>query len=161
MAMYHLEIKAYDQAVDCAEKSIYLAPGNANNLVEASMIMNKTGNPQKALDLIKKALRVCPVYRPGFLRGLGLSYFLLNELDLAIRVFRESISRESEYLSAHTSLAAIYGELGQLEEAKSTVREIKRLAPDFSVKNYLEQVSFQNPEILRRMESGLRNAGLE
>jgi TolB-like protein/Tfp pilus assembly protein PilF len=160
LAMYHLEVKAYDQALEMAEKSIALAPNNAINLGEASMIMNKTGNPQRALELKKRAMRVCPMYRPGFLRGLGLSYYLLGQFDRAIRAFKESIARESEYLSAHTNLAAIFGELENRLEAEATVREIIRLAPDFSIKAYMAGLSFSDPEVLTRMEAGLRKAGL-
>ena len=100
------------------------------------------------------------MYRPGFLRGLGLSYYLLGQLDLAINAFKQSIVRESEYLSAHTNLASIYGELGKLGEAKEPVREILRLAPNFSIKAYMNGLSFSDPEVLTRMEAGLRKAGL-
>ena len=100
------------------------------------------------------------MFRPGFLRGLGLSYYLLGQLDSAISAFKQSIVRESEYLSAHTNLASIFGELGRLEEAKEPVREILRLALDFSIKAYMEGLSFSDPEILTRMEEGLRKAGL-
>jgi TolB-like protein/Tfp pilus assembly protein PilF len=160
LAMYYLEVKEYDQAFNMAEKSIFLAPDNAINLGEASMVMNKTGHPQRALELKKRAMRVCPMYRPGFLRGLGLSYYLLGQLDFAISAFKESIARESEYLSAHTNLAAIFGELGNSEECKTAVSEIKRLSPNFSIKSYMQGLSFRDPEILTRIEAGLRNAGL-
>ncbi len=98
--------------------------------------------------------------RPGFLRGLGLSYYLLGNFDSAIRAFKESIERESEYLTAHTNLASIFGELGRLEEAEKSTQEILRLAPDFSIKAYMEGLSFSNPEVLSRIEEGLRKAGL-
>ena len=160
LAMYHLEMKAFDQAKEMAEKAISLAPDNAHNLGEVSMVLNKTGNPQRALELKKRAMRACPMYRPGFLRGLGLSYYLLGQLDSAISAFKQSIVRESEYLSAHTNLASIYGELGRLEEAKEPVSEILRLAPDFSIKAYMKGLSFSDPEVLTRMEDGLRKAGL-
>ena len=160
LAMYHLEMKAFDQAKEMAEKAISLAPNNAHNLGEVSMVLNKTGNPQRALELKKRAMRACPMYRPGFLRGLGLSYYLLGQLDSAISAFKQSIVRESEYLSAHTNLASIYGELGRLEEAKEPVSEILRLAPDFSIKAYMKGLSFSDPEVLTRMEDGLRKAGL-
>ena len=65
-------------------------------------------------------MRICPNYRPGFLRGLGLSYYLLGQLDTSIDYFRESIARESEYLSAYTTLAAIHGEQGNAAEAAKT-----------------------------------------
>ncbi|MDH3636147.1 MAG: tetratricopeptide repeat protein [Gammaproteobacteria bacterium] len=160
LAMYHLELKEFDQAKEMAEKAISLAPNNAQNLGEVSMVLNKTGNPQRALELKKRAMRACPMYRPGFLRGLGLSYYLLGQLDSAISAFKQSIARESEYLSAHTNLASIYGELGRLEEAKEPVSEILRLAPDFSIKTYMKGLSFSDPKILTRMEDGLLKAGL-
>ena len=53
------------------------------------------------------------MYRPGFLRGLGLSYNLLGNSEAAIEACEKSVERESEYLSAHTMLAIIYSELGR------------------------------------------------
>jgi len=160
MSMYHLELKEFDQAVEMAEKAISLAPNNAQNLGEASMVMNKTGNPQRSLELKKRALRASPMYHPGLIRGLGLSYYLLGQTDSAIQAFKESIERESEFLSAHTNLASIFGELGRLEEAEVAVLEILRLSPDFSIKAYMNGLSFSDPKVLTRMEDGLRKAGL-
>ncbi len=54
LAMYHLEVKAFDQAKEMAEKAISLAPNNAQNMGEVSMVLNKTGNPQRALELKKR-----------------------------------------------------------------------------------------------------------
>jgi adenylate cyclase len=160
LAMYHLELKQFDEARNMAEKAVSLAPNNAESLGEASVVFNKTGSPERARELLRRAMRVCPMYRPGFLRGLGLSYYLLGQLDSAINAFKQSILRESEYLSAHTNLASILGELERLEEAREPVREILRLAPDFSIKAYMKGLSFSDPEILIRMEEGLRKAGL-
>ena len=92
--------------------------------------------------------------------SLGLSYYLLGQVDRAIRAFKESIVRESEYLAAHTYLASIFGELGRLEEAQQSTHEILRLSPDFSIKAYMEGLSFSNSVVLIRMEEGLRKAGL-
>jgi len=142
-----------------SEKAISLAPNNAENISIVALIMNKTGNSERGLELTKKAMRACPIYRPGFLRSLGLSYYLLGDLESAIRAFQRSIKRESEYLPAHTSLA-IFGELGRLKEAEEAVREILRLSPNFSIMAYTEGLSFSNPEVITRMEEGLRKVGL-
>jgi hypothetical protein len=64
-----------------------------------------------------------------------------------------------EYLSAHTNLASIFGELGRLEEVELAVREILRLSPDFSKKAYIESVSFDDPKVLIRIEESLRKTG--
>jgi len=160
LAMYYLEVKDFDQAIEMSEKAVTLGPNNAENLSNACLIMNKTGNPERSLELRKKQMRTCPMYRPGYLRGMGLSYYLLGRLDSAIRVFKESIDRESEYLVAYTYLASIFGELGRSEEAEKAKHEILRLAPGFSIKGYMGGLSFSDPEVLIRIEAGLRKAGL-
>ncbi len=91
---------------------------------------------------------------------MGLSYYLLGRLDSAIRVFKESIDREPDYLVAYTYLASIFGELGRLEEAEKANHEILRLVPDFSIKGYMDGLSFSDPQVLIRIEAGLRKAGL-
>jgi adenylate cyclase len=160
MAMYYLEVKDYDQAIEMSERAVTLGPNNAENLSNACLIMNKTGNPERSLELRKKQMRTCPMYRPGFLRGMGLSYYLLGRLDSAIRVFKESIDREPDYLVAYTYLASIFGELGRLEEAENAKYDILRLTPNFSIKAYMDGLSFSDPKVLTRMEEGLRKAGL-
>ena len=160
MAMYYLEVKDFAQAIEMSEKSIALEPNNAENLSNACLIMNKTGNPERSLELRKRQMRTCPMYRPGFLRGMGLSYYLLGRVESAIRVFEESIDRESEYLVAYTYLASIFGELGRLKEAENAKYDILRLSPNFSIKAYMERLSFSDPKVLARIEEGLRKAGL-
>ena len=160
LAMYYLEIKDYDSALATATKSVTLAPNNANLLLEASMVFNKTGHSDQALTHLKRAKELCPMYRPGLLRGLGLTYYLLGDNQAAVRAFEESIVREPKYLSAHVSLAAIFGESGDQQAAAATTRSIHKLMPEFSVSNYLHNLSFQDSEVLRRVEFGLRKAGL-
>jgi len=46
------------------------------------------------------------------------------------------------------------------EQSQEAAREILRLAPYFSIKAYMEGLSFSKPEVLTRMEEGLRKAGL-
>ena len=91
---------------------------------------------------------------------MGSEMCIRDRTDSAIRAFKESIERESEFLSAHTNLASIFGELGRQEEAEVAVLEILRLSPDFSIKAYMNGLSFSDPKVLTRMEDGLRKAGL-
>jgi len=62
MALYYMERKEFDQAIESAEKSIELAPSNADNLGEAAMVMIKSGKPQRGLELAKRRMRACPLY---------------------------------------------------------------------------------------------------
>ncbi len=159
MAYYHRELNEFDAAIENSEKSITLAPNNAENLATAAGTMTKSGKPERGLELIKRAMRVCPLYRPGFLRALAQAYRFSGNPEAAVDAFRESLKRESNYLAPHVNLTSTLGELGRIDEAKEAAREILRLAPDFSVSGYMEGLSYRNPQDLVRIEEGLRKAG--
>jgi tetratricopeptide (TPR) repeat protein len=116
--------------------------------------------PKRGLELIKRAMRVCPLYRPGFLRVLAQAYRFSGNPEAAVDAFRESLKRESSYLAPHVNLTSVLGELGRIDEARQAACEILRLAPDFSIGNYMEGLSYRNTKDSQRVEEGLRQAGL-
>ena len=160
MAYYHREMNEFDDAIEYTEKSIALAPNNAENLASAAGTMTKAGRPERGLELIKRAMRVCPLYRPGFLRALAQAYRFSGNPEAAVDAFRESLKREPNYLAPHVNLTSVLGELGRTDEAKEAACEILRLAPDFSITSYMEGLSYRNPEDSLRVELGLQYAGL-
>lgn len=160
MAMYHLECREFDQAIDYAEKSISLAPSNSENLAEAAMVMVKAGKPRRGLELVKKAMDICPLYPPGYLRSLAAAYRFTGNAELSVEAYRESIKLESGFLGPHVNLTSALGELGRIDEAVEAAQEIVRLAPDFSVSEYVSGLSYRNPQDTERIEQGLHHAGL-
>lgn len=160
MAYYHREMNDFDQAIECTEKAIALAPNNAENLTTAAGTMTKAGKPERGLELIKRAMRVCPIYRAGFLRALAGAYRFAGNPDAAVNAYKESIRREPDFLSAHVNLVSTLGELGRIDEARQAANDVLRLAPDFSVREYMSGLSYRYKSDASRVEDGLRNAGL-
>ena len=161
MALCRLEVNAFDEAIDMSERAIAMAPSSADNLCVAAMVLTKSGQPDRGVELIKKALRASPLYRAELLRCLGLAYRLSGQVEAAVSAYKESLRRDSEHLAAHVNLTSSLGELGRVEEAKAAAREIFRLEPNFSIKAYMEGLSYRNPSDLVRIEEGLRKAGLQ
>lgn len=160
MAMYHMEHRDFDLAIENAEKSIDLAPGNAENLCEASAILNKCGDPHRALELAQRAMRLCPMYRAGFLRAVAAAYRFSGQPELSAETFREAVRRQPDLLSGYVNLSSVLGELGRLDEAKAAASHVMRLNPDFSISQYGQGLAYKKPEDLLRVEEGLRLAGL-
>jgi len=160
MAYYHRERNDFDASIENSEKAIALAPGNAEILATAAGTMTKSGKPERGLELIKRAMRFCPLYRPGFLRALAQAYRFSGNPDAAVDAFRESLEREPDYLAPHVNLTSVLGELGRIDEARQAAREVLRLAPDFSIRDYMQGLSYRNQEDALRVEEGLRKAGL-
>jgi adenylate cyclase len=161
LALTHLNAAEHDKAIEMSEKAIALAPNNAELLGGvASAVMRKSGQPERGAELVKKAMRLCPFYRPGLLRALGNNYRISGRLEEAVACYRESIKRESGYLAAYVNLASALGELGWLEDAQEAAREVLRQEPTFTIAAYTSGLSYRNPADLERIAEGLRQAGL-
>ena len=161
LALTHLNAGEHDLALEMTDKAIALAPNNAELLGGvASAVMRKSGRPERGAELVKKAMRLSPFYRPGLLRALGNNYRLSGRLEAAVACYRESIKRETGYLAVYVNLASVLGELGRLDEARAAADEVLRQEPDFSISAYAKGLAYRNPEDLARIADGLRRAGL-
>lgn len=157
----HLNAGEHDAAIEMAEKTIALDPNSAENLGGvATAVMTKSGRPERAIELARRAMRLCPFYRPGMLRALGMAYRASGRLEEAVTCYRESLKRETGFLSAHVNLASALGELGLQDEAHEAAREVLLSEPAFSINAYVRGLSYRNPADLERIAEGLRAAGL-
>jgi len=105
-------------------------------------------------------MRLSPVYPAWFLHILGQASRLLGNTDAAIDAYRELINRQPDALFAHINLAATFGETNRMKEATASAAEVLRINPDFSIRNYVDSLSYSNPAESVRFEEGLRAAGL-
>jgi TolB-like protein/tetratricopeptide (TPR) repeat protein len=85
-------------------------------------------------------------YRKGDYRGA---------LDVALKVNMPGFWR------TQAALAAIYGQLGELDPARSAARELLTIRPDFAVVAREELGKWWEPELVGHIIDGLRKAGLE
>ena len=80
--------------------------------------------------------------------------------EAAIEAYREMVARQPDSLVGHIYLAASFGELNREEEAGASAQEVLRIDPNFSIKKYVDTLSYSDPEQAVRFEEGLRKAGL-
>ncbi len=160
LALTHLNAAEHDKAIEMSEKAIRLAPSNAENIGAACMVMTKSGKPDRAVELELKAMRLSPFYRPGRLRGLGLAYRMCGRLEEAVICYRESLKRESGYLSAYVNLTSALGELERYEEARDAAQDLLAQEQNFSISAYTAGLSYRNPADVERIADGLHKAGL-
>lgn len=161
LALTHLNAGEHDKAMEMTEKAIALEPNNAEILGGvASAVMRKSGRPERGAELVKKAMRLSPFYRPGLLRALANNYRMSGRLGEAVACYRESLKRETGYLAAYVNLTSALGELGWLDEARQAARDVLEQEPGFSIKAYSAGLSYRNPTDVERIAEGLRQAGL-
>ena len=68
---------------------------------------------------------------------------------------------ESRFPGGHRTLAACYGNLGKIEEARVALGELLRVQPGLKIAQLRESLPIKNPTDLKRYLSGLRKAGLD
>ena len=161
LALTYLNAGEHDKAIEMSEKAISLAPNSAELLGGvASAVMRKCGQPERGAELVKKAMRLSPFYRPGLLRALGNNYMGMGCLEEAVACYRESLKRESGYLAPYVNLASALGQLGRLTEAREVGKDVLRHEPNFSIAAYTSGLSYRNPADIDLISDGLRKAGL-
>ncbi len=160
LSMCHLSSGEYDQAITMSEQAVALAPSHAEIVAISAMVQNKSGRPERGLELVKRAMRLCPIYPGWYLLVLGMAHRLMGQTGAAIDAFEAGIKREADYLALQVALASTLGEAGRQEMAKKPVSDILRINPGFSIKNYMEGLSYRDSAVLERFEDGLHKVGL-
>ncbi len=160
LGLFHLTSKEYDKAIHNANKSVDMAPNHAINIAISAIILNKCGQPERAFERIRKAVRLCPIYPIWFLSGLGQISRVLGNIDETVDAYSEIISRDPDSLEGHISLAEILGEADRTEEAMISAAEVLRVNPDFSISEYVSNLAYRDLAEIKHFSEGLRKAGL-
>jgi adenylate cyclase len=160
LGLYHLSSSEHEAAMANINKSVRLAPNHVNNVAISAGVLVKCGQPEKAIERIRKAMRLSPISPPWYLSILGQAYRLADMIDAAIETYNEFVNIESDNLEGQIALAEIFGETNQPDRAAVSAKEVLRLNPDFSVKNYVAGLAYSDPAENLRFADGLRKAGL-
>lgn len=89
------------------------------------------GQPQKAIDHFREALRIKPGYADA-LYNLGMTYDKLGQSQQAIVYYREALRVKPDYAKAWNNLGTVYHELGQLEQALTYYQKALQTKPDYA-----------------------------
>jgi adenylate cyclase len=142
-------LAAYEQATD-------LNPNDADILADMAIATRSSGDTERTMELLQRAMRLNPFYPDVYLWILGETYFDLAQYEQAIGTLHKMRDKSE----GHRLLAASYAHLGQLEEAKYHAQQVMETHPNFSIEHWRNVPPDKNPEPLERFIDGLRKAGL-
>ncbi len=147
-------------AVKTIETAVSLAPSHSFILGWAGYVFSVSGRPRDAVEMIRKAMRHCPIYPSWYSGILGRAYRVMDRNDEAIAAFRHGIEIDPIFIGTHAYLTSLLGDVGREEEAKAAAAEVLRFDPKFSAKAWVEGLMFEDPALSKRELKGLRKAGL-
>lgn len=161
LAAIYSQKREYEQAISEAERAIALGPNMADNLVLVGMVFNFSDRLEEAHALIRRAIRLCPVYPGYYLALLGHTFSLRGRYEEAIEPYQQAAAQEPDYPTSHFGLAVAYGALGRKKEAHAAAETFRRVAPHVaSLQEYARRHPFKDPGALDGWLDALRKAGL-
>jgi adenylate cyclase len=89
-----------------------------------------------------------------------MAAFLLGRYNDAVGLLKQRLARNPVTDVSRALLAASYGHLGRIEEARAAWQEVLRVNPDFSLDYRRKVLPYKNPEDFELLVDGLRKAGL-
>ena len=154
---FHREL---DRALAEARRCLTLAPNSADGHLVMARILTYAGDGGAAVNNINAYMRLDPFYRDLTLHFLAEAQVSLGQFDAAAAALKRRLDRNPNSETSYALLAACYGQLGRIAEARAAWAEVMRIAPNFSIERQRRILPFKNPDDFERRIEGMRKAGL-
>ncbi|MDX1811071.1 MAG: tetratricopeptide repeat protein [Gammaproteobacteria bacterium] len=118
-------------ALQCYQKVLEDAPGNADALHMTGLIANEWGQYQEAINLYEKAISI----NPGnyqYYNDQGLTYEQMGLKSRALKSFNKALSLEKNDASIYFNIANIYFDEDKMDEALGFYNAAYKLQPSNS-----------------------------
>ena len=153
--------RRHKEAIAEGTRAIALGPNDAESHAQLGNLMNWSGNPEKGIGLIKKAMRLNPNYPYYYLFYLGHSHYLLENHEEAIQHMKRVVTRAPYFLPVRRHLSVLFQEVGLKKEARAQVKEVLRIFPGASIEDERQRCYYMwTPALQKRFFGGLRKSGM-
>ena len=105
-------------------------------------------------------MRLDPHYPGILLHFVAQAHFALGNYEAAAKLLIERIARTPETDSSRMLLAACYGHLGRVDDARAAWAGLLEVNPDFSVAQRERVLPYKDARDFERIAEGLAKAGL-
>lgn len=153
---YRKEFQGFRNA---AERAVSLNSMDGFNLAYMGMLFAYSGDWERGCALSEKARNLNPHFPGWYWFPPLIDAYRRRDypgaLDIALKVNMPNFWR------SQFALAAIYGQLNEKELARTALRELLVIRPDFAAIAHDELAKWWQPELVTHLIEGLRKAGLE
>jgi TolB-like protein len=152
----------HKNAIAEAEQALELSPNDVDALEALARAQIYAGQAKAGIELSEKAMRQNPTLlaRPFML--MGLAEFALGSSDKAADHIERAFELGSEEIGYAGILAAAYGELGRIDQAKAALDVFAQDYPKRAeLSRSMVSFPFTDPYVLERLAEGLELAGVK
>lgn len=118
--------------------------------------------PEAALDCFRSAEKLMEFnpYATAMLGGAAIASIMVGDDNAAISYAQTGLKIADRYVALHTSLTAAYGHKGDMEAAAYHLSRLEELTPGYTISSRRANSRYADSSGNRRLEEGLRKAGL-
>ncbi|MGI9353480.1 MAG: winged helix-turn-helix domain-containing protein [Rhizobiaceae bacterium] len=159
----YLARREYDLAIDALEHALSLNPCLAVTYCGLGDSLAYEGRLDEAIEQFEMAIRLSPhdPFRWAFFSYRSLAHLFREEFHDAVSWARKSVEIPNAQYWASAHLVAALGHLGDTEQAKRAVAQLKNIKPEFSI-NFAEEHLFylKRADQMNIYLEGLKKAGM-
>jgi hypothetical protein len=89
-----------------------------------------------------------------------MAHMMTGDYDKALNFGRQAVREQPRSTLGYRIVAASLALLGRTEEARSAMRALLAVAPNFTMSHMRRNTPYQDAEFVERYHRGLREAGL-
>ena len=150
--------KDWDNGIALLHKAIELEPNAADPSYYLGLGLNFAGQPEEAIPMLTKAIRLNPITPGRYLNAIAISYRMVGKYDKAIEYLERATKQYPDFLFAHLNLSACYILAGREKEAYAEAKEVLRLNPKFSVDRFGKALQLRKQEEKIKFIGALKKA---
>jgi len=136
-------------------RALALNPNDANALTSVGAILASLGRYDEGIDRVREAMRLNPYHPEWYWISLGNVFYLASRYEDALEAYKH---RTDPGYWVMARIAACYGQLGRIAEAKAAAAEVIRLKPSFRVSTVFREGWSERD--VKNVRDGMRKAGL-
>jgi adenylate cyclase len=149
-----------ERAIELRRKAAELAPNDLVAVAGLATRLKDFGGEQEAVELFEQAMRLSPKHPWWVPSAYGVALHLVGRKEEAVQSYKRAIALNPNHVLPKAFLAAVYADLGRIDEAKATANEVLRLNPKITATRLMQSHSLHNPERDARFKDLLQRAGL-
>ncbi len=149
-----------DRMIGAFALGVELNPSNAQANTCYGAHLAWVGRGEEAIEALTRAMSISPrdPWAFSYRTSMAWAYFAIQDYEHALEWAEEGIERRPNRRAYQVAVASL-GQLGQLDRAETSLRELLRLQPDLSVAGLELMFAPANRDFVDRLLEGLRKAG--
>lgn len=157
MCEYHMEQRDFDEAERFHEKAFRLNPNDPRIVAQRGELLTWRGKPEQGITWLEHAIRLDPLNAEERAHLMGRALFGARRYEDALKAFRNT-PRPKPVNCAYAAASHV---LAGLPKDQNTAKAmLLKEKPDFSSREFVDQIYYENDADKKHLLAGLSKAGL-